>query len=85
MIGGNSTMHFEVISSGPWSKSSVVVNWCFLYSVLLSGPERLFPFVSKHLCFVIGDIVLTFQIMIILPIGRNPVVDLTSTGVLVSP
>jgi len=70
-------LHFEVISSDPSSKSAVVVNWCFLYTVLLSGPERLFPRVTKHLCVVIGDIVLTFsQIMIILPNGRNPVVDL---------
>jgi hypothetical protein len=80
MIGGNSTMleqHFEVTSSGPSSKGAVVVNWCFLYSVLLSGPERLFPCVSKRLCVVTGDIVLTSsQIMIILPIGRKPVVDL---------
>ena len=80
MIGGSSTMlelHFEVISSGRSSKSAVVVNWCFLYSALLSGPERLFPCVSKHLCVVTGDIVLTScQIVIVLPIGRNPVVDL---------
>jgi len=80
MIGGNSMMlelHFEIIPSGPSSKSAVVVNWCFLYSVLLSGPERLFPCVSKHFFVIIGDIVRTScQIMIILPIGRNPVVDL---------
>lgn len=70
-------LHFEVISSDPSSKSAVVVNWCFVYSVLLSGPERLFPCVSKHLCVVIGDVVLTFsQIMIILPVGRSPLVDL---------